>query len=216
MRQAVEILLSTGKRVVLAPLTVTEQVKALRGAGKGSGLAAASEAGIAGARMAVREIDGQAVSFVQLLGGQWDSKFSMRETMQVLRQFGVMHSPPEGAFEAATATATSAPTGTAYTLPDTSNVVMRELPYGQVQGTFALADKESSPAAADYVVTLAGVKASIVTINGAPAVWPAGNDAQPWIDAWPFDVPTTALLMALWRELHGFGDERPTVVPTTA
>lgn len=212
MRNAVEIILTTGKRVVLAPLTLAEQVKAVRASGKGDGLAAKSEVTLTAARMSVREIDGAPVGFVKLLGAQWDKCFTMRETMQVLHQVGTMHSPPESAYQAAKDGATMGAAGTTYTLPDGSVVVLRELAYGQVQQGFALADKEPSPVAVEYMIALAGVKASIVSINGTAPTWPADG----WIEAWPFDVPNTVLLMALWRDLHGFDDARPTVVPTTA
>lgn len=208
MRAAFKIALTTGKVVVMVRLAVPEYLKALRAGGKGAGFAAGIETTLAGLRMAIREVDGKPISFVQLLGTQWDKQFSMRETMTLVAQYSAIHSPPEGATKAAM----DAESGGVYPVEGIGTVTLRQLSFGQASASLVLADKEPNTNAGQYMIALDGLRASLREVNGEPMVWPAD-----WLEAWPFDVPTTAVLVELWNSLHiPSADDRPTVVPTTA
>ena len=210
MRNATQVRLTTGKLVTLAELTPAEMLTALRGSGSGSGMSALVEGRMSALRMSIREIDGAAVGLVNLFGGLWDTRFSARETMQLQRAFSTMHDAEPGEVAKILAAA-PASTGKRQVIDakigDTT-YTMNELGYGLVQASMSAGDKEAAPAALEYAVALDGVRRSLSAIDGVAFTAPA---------EWPVPCKDTAMLAAIWRELHGFGsDERPTVVPTTA
>lgn len=204
--------LSSGKTVVMVALTVAEMLIARRAAGSGSGLSAAAEASMAGARQSVKAINGEPVAFVQLMGGQWDKRVTARETMQVLAQFNALHAAGDAAAVLAGALPVVHATEerTLVTVAGLA-VELRTLPFGQVQAALAAADKEGSPAAQEFIVALEGLRRSIVSIDGT-AFALVGDT----VSGWPLDVGVTNTLAAVWRDLHGLGTvDTPTVVPTT-
>lgn len=217
MRTGYSVALRTGRSVDIVELTQGEMIQALRGAGSRVGGAGAMEAQTTGLRLAVRAVtdaEGKAtpLSFDALQGRGWDRVFSTAETIALIRAFDTVHAPPEGAADAALSGAVVSDADAVVTLPSGRKVTLAILPWSGVQSSLAAGDKETAPLASAAVSELDGVRRSVTAIDGEPVdakTWSATG----WIERWPFSVAETAVLTAVWKDLHGLGgDAGPTVV----
>lgn len=207
-----------GARTIdLAELTVGEVLKAQAAGGATDGGDAAFAAKLAALRMAVRAIDSKALGFVDLSGKRWDALFNIGQTVGLMTVLDEIHGATaeevEQVANAAVVTETGDTSTTAVTLPSGAVVVLSVLPSARFQAALATAAKQAAPLARQYMTVLDGVRRSIVTIDGQTPEW-VGD----WVGAWPFSPKETAILGAIWQELHGLtasDADRPTVVVST-
>lgn len=215
-RRGYEIALG-GRSIHLAELTVAEMLTANAAGGAGDGGDASFASRLAGLQMAVREVDGVAVTFSALQGKRWDALFPLGQTLALMGVFDDIHGASKADVEpvasAAVVTETADGSSTTVTLPSGPAVTLAVLPASRFQAALAVAGKQAAPLARQYMTILDGVRRSIVAIDGQPPVW-SGD----WIQTWPFSPKETAILGSVWQELHGFTvaeSERPTVVVST-
>lgn len=206
--------IAIGSRSVdMVELTVAEIVKCARGAGMGEGIDAAMAMKQLGLQLAIRKVDGEAVSFNDLDGSRWDARFSVGETLSLMSVFDQVHDATRQALDATltAATVTDGPQGSVTTVKvGEATVALRAMSFGAFRAAMAAGDKEPTPAAKDYVSGLATVRRSIVTIDGVEPTW--SDD----LALWPWSPQTTALLMGVARNLSGIDTAvRPTVVAST-
>lgn len=211
-RAAYTVTLPTGRKVVLAELTMAEVHKAYRGAA-GDGAGAAMQAKQLAVVWALREVDGAAVSVLDLTGPKWDRRFSLGETLALVRAFDQVHKPTAEQLEASRASVVVAESAegstTAVKVPSGKLVTMAPLGFAKFQASTSAGDKEPTAQAKMLIASLDGVRRSVTAIDGAPPAWPAD-----WLAAWPFSAADTDVLGAIWAEIHDLagGDQDFTVV----
>lgn len=206
--------LPSGRVVELVEPTAGEMLTASRAAGSSTGMAGTLRVSQAVAKVCLRKIDDAPTSITSLL--QWP--LSAPDTMALLGAIQQVVAPTSGATDSARSAAVVAVDGKittwTVTIPGGPVVILRELPWSGLAETMAAPDAEPQmPLAGEYRLTLDGLKRSIVTIDGTAPTWSAQ-----WIDEWPLSVPHTAILGAIWGDMHGLGvaQTRPTLVPTEA
>lgn len=187
MREAQRFQLPSGRVVALVALTVLEQLVAKRAGGTGTGYETSSAVTMAGLRISLREIDGAAVRFDQL--GGLESRFKVRDLTAMQAAFQSLHIPAQPL--AYTLTAGDALDSYEVTLEGGEKVTLRELAHPAFSRCMAQLESERGcPAAAEFVVGLAGLRASIAGIPSDNALW-------------PYSARDTSGLVALWGQIHG-------------
>lgn len=202
-----------GRAVHLVELTVAEMLVANGAGGTGTGEDATFAAKLAALQMAVRQVDGAAVSFTTLQGRAWDARFSLGQTLGLMSVFDQVHAATadEVAAVANAAVVTEGADGTTTAVKvGGKSVVLGVLPAARFQAALAHAAKQTGALGRQYMTILDGVRRSIVSLDGAAPEW-AGD----WVAAWPFTPKETTILGAIWQELHGLTgaeSDRPTLV----
>lgn len=214
MRRGYVATLPSGIELEIVECGVGEVLAANRAAGAKAGMAGGMAAAHALARYAIRKIGGRAVTYTDLVA--WP--LSARDTMAALELVGRVHGPPDGAEKARDGGVVTTEDGREtwqLTLPSGRVAVLREASgYTLMHDILPASDAESgAPQAGEYRVGLEGLRRCLASLDGAAPSW-----GPRWIEEWPLSAPETALLVGIWRDMHGLGatSSTPTLVPTTA
>lgn len=205
-RNAYEVTLPGGSVVVLAELTCSELLLAMKATGSEPaamvrGLAVSREA----LRLSVRSIDGEPVAVHDLMGDGWKKHFPRtRHTFQLANAWGQIHSPTDDEIDKIMKAAAIEDDGETerwtLTLPGGRSVVMVEGDPDTVEDVMRRASVGTkSEAAQEFGVLLDGCRRSIRQIDGA-AVGADDLAGKAWDNH--FSVRETFILGRAWRGLH--------------
>ncbi len=204
-RQAFEATLRDGTRVVLAEITPSEMLLALKLAGGDpSELVASSKAVRTALRFSVREVGTVAVRRDDL-EARWGEYFPRtRHASELAEIWGRIHMPSEAETEAmreSMACETSADELWTVRLPGGRVVVMAEVPSQTVDDAMRAASQSSKSAQVQaFAATIEAARRSIRRIDGAPVSAQDLAGAR-WDER--FSVKETTLLGVAFNEIHG-------------
>ena len=210
-RNAYEVQLPNGPLVVLAELSCTELLMAMRSAGSepsasAQGFAVSREA----LRLSIRQVDGVVVKSYELEGTGWAQRFPRtRQFFQLADAWTQIHLPTEDGYDAAINGAAVEDDGTAERwtvhLPADRVVVMAETDPDTVRDVMRQARESSrAPSAADLSTMIEGCRRSVREIDGS-SVSLDDLSGRKW-DAY-FSVRETFLLGRAWQQIHTGGGQ---------
>ena len=188
-------------------LTPSEVVMAAKLATGISGV----RAGESAAKLAVVEVDGEAVTYEQLAGGKWKTLFPRtREKMQLIKAWNRIHSPDQVQIKAVLAnmavTVTDGAELWTVTLPSGKVAILEEPDLDTIADVLDRVQTQSkNPVAQQLLLSRDAVRRSLVSVDGQPV--DRGNLAKD--ESWDalFGVVDTMLLGAAWEEAFDAGGD---------
>jgi len=173
-------------RVAFVLLTADEVLLAMRSAGEHSLAAAETAIALAGLNESVREIDGQAVTVLDLVTVPLEKRLGTRSLLALANQWAVVHLATPEELERARESIREADDGI-HVLLGEREVVLADLTMAEILASTRAADREKTTVARLYAVAMAGAKR-------------AGRGAL------HLTAKETWILASIWDRLYGAGE----------